>query len=72
MTNGLPYAALRDDKEAIPTMSSYFACSPLGRAVAPHTDQPFQGYGVLEPLVWILTGRREDGSGADPLASPLL
>ncbi|MBI3248838.1 MAG: hypothetical protein HYZ50_20235 [Deltaproteobacteria bacterium] len=34
----------------------YFACSPLGRAVDASNRQPFRGYGVLEPLRWILLG----------------
>lgn len=36
----------------------YFACSPLGRAFDPENRQAFKGAGVLEPLVWILTGAR--------------
>jgi hypothetical protein len=38
----------------------YFACSQLGRAVEAGNRQPFQGSGVLEPLVWLLTGHRND------------
>jgi hypothetical protein len=38
----------------------YFACSPLGRAVEASNRQPFQGSGILEPLVWLLTGHRYD------------
>lgn len=34
----------------------YFACSPLGRDVEPHIQEPFEGFGVLEPLQWVLTG----------------
>jgi hypothetical protein len=36
----------------------YFACSPLGRSVDAQRGQPFRGSGVLEPLLWVLTGVR--------------
>lgn len=32
----------------------YFACSALGRTPQPGDNKPFQAYGVLEPLLWIL------------------
>ncbi len=32
----------------------YFACSALGRSPQPGDSRPFQGHGVLEPLLWIL------------------
>lgn len=32
----------------------YFACSSLGRSPQTGDSRPFQGYGVLEPLLWIL------------------
>jgi hypothetical protein len=37
----------------------YFACSPLGRGYDPKDRRPFQAAGVLEPLGWVLTGKRQ-------------
>jgi hypothetical protein len=34
----------------------YFACSPLGRPVDLHRGDAFQGYGLLDPLVYLLAG----------------
>jgi hypothetical protein len=34
----------------------YFACSPLGREADRRCREPFQGSGLLEPLLWILQG----------------
>ena len=36
----------------------YFACSALGREASTDNRAPFQARGVLEPLVWILSGKR--------------
>lgn len=33
----------------------YFACSPLGRDGDPDNKDPFRGYGILEPLDWVLS-----------------
>lgn len=37
----------------------YFACSPLGREDDRSNRTAFQGHGVLDPLVWMLTGQRQ-------------
>ena len=39
----------------------YFACSPLGREDDRSNRTEFKGYGVLDPLVWMLTGQRQNG-----------
>lgn len=39
----------------------YFACSPLGRAVATERGRAFEGSGVLAPLAWILSARSDRG-----------
>lgn len=36
----------------------YFACSALGRPADSPARGPFEGEGVLEPLAWLLTGKR--------------
>ena len=41
----------------------YFACSPLGRQADGGSREAFHGHGLLEPLDWVLTGRR-------PVAGP--
>ncbi|MCD4786495.1 MAG: hypothetical protein K8T10_21930 [Candidatus Eremiobacteraeota bacterium] len=33
----------------------YFACSPLGREHDPQNHEPFRGYGIIEPLDWVLS-----------------
>lgn len=33
----------------------YYACSPLGRDGDPDNKDPFRGYGILEPLDWVLS-----------------
>ncbi|MCD4786493.1 MAG: hypothetical protein K8T10_21920 [Candidatus Eremiobacteraeota bacterium] len=39
----------------------YFACSPLGRAYDLKNKKPFRGYGILEPLDWVLSdGKRKE------------
>ncbi|MCD4786496.1 MAG: hypothetical protein K8T10_21935 [Candidatus Eremiobacteraeota bacterium] len=35
----------------------YFACSPLGRDGDPDNQDPFRGYGIMEPLDWVLSDR---------------
>lgn len=32
----------------------YFTCSSLGRDVSMNTKSPFEGYGLLEPLYWVV------------------
>jgi hypothetical protein len=36
----------------------YFACSPLGRDAESAKKTPFEGAGILEPLLWVLGGGR--------------
>jgi hypothetical protein len=36
----------------------YFACSALGRDPGGGARQPFEGHGLIEPLAWVLTGKR--------------
>lgn len=33
----------------------YFACSPLGREYDLKNHKPFRGYGIMEPLDWVLS-----------------